>query len=113
MALPSEVVDRLRDNNFRHTYTNEYSGTDRFVRKIRDLPVNSRVYNNCAIVIETYAENFITLNIYGYTRKTGFIQNITRDIFPGQYQFVDRGSIDSIIASLEQYPFKWRTEFGF
>ena len=113
MVLPDEILASLRANGFQHTYTNEYSGTDRFIRKIRDMPINNRIYNNCAIVIETYAENFLTLNIFGYAQKTGFVQNITRDLFPGQYQFIPVQNINVMKNSLERFPYKWRAELNF
>ncbi len=112
MVLSEEVVEQLSLNGFEHTYTNEYSGTDRFIRKISDLPLNSRIYNNCAIVIESYAENYLTLNVFGYAQKSGFVQNITRDLFPGLYQFIPVENAPQTIARLELYPFAWAREFS-
>ena len=112
MILPDAIVEKLRSNDFQHTYTNEYSGTDRFVRKIRDLPLNNRIYNNCAIVIETYADNYLTINIFGYTQRLGNVQNITREIFPGQYQFISSTNVPVMIELLERYPFQWASDFG-
>ena len=112
MILPEEITARLSNNGFEHTYSNEYSGTDRFLRKIKDLPINMRIYNNCAIVIESYADNYLTLNVFGYAQKSGFVQNMTRDMFPGLYQFVPVGNIPSTLDRLELYPFKWARDFA-
>ena len=111
MDLPQNVLDHLSANNFHHTYTNEYSGTDRFVRKTRNIPVKRRIYQNCAVVVETYAENFISMNIFGYAPKTGFVHNITRDVFPGTYQFIYTEDFGNVISILDQKAVGWRRQF--
>ena len=112
MELAPEIVQLLTDEGFRHTYTNQYTGTDRFVKKLHPTKARNRTYINCSVVIETYAENFLTANVFGYAPKTLFIHNITRDLFPGIYHVIPAGDVDKILAELQDKPVRWALQLA-
>lgn len=112
MELAPEIIQLLTDQGFRHTYTNQYTGTDRFVKRLSHLRARNRTYINCSVVIETYAENFLTANVFGYAPKTQFVHNITRDLFPGVYHVIPADNVDKLLLDLQDKPLRWGIELA-
>lgn len=113
MQLSEEVMTLLADNEFYFHSANVYNGKQRYVRYIRNIPARTRIYTNCGVVVETWAENFLIVRVWGmHPRRLELYQDITRDLFPGVNQFLEQYQFATIIDQLQKKPVAWRTQLS-
>ena len=88
MAESPEVRRLLIDNDFTYYSANPYTSQPAFVKPVGSLRVKARIYRQCSVVVETWANNFYVVKICGYYRLKS--HQITREVLGSVDQMVDR-----------------------
>ena len=113
MELPVEAVTLLTNNKFYPHSANVYNGKKRYVRYVKNITAKNITYYNCGVVVETWADSFLLVRIWGMHPSDENYDDITRDVFRSVNQFVQEYPFFTVVQQLVNRPINWANQYGF
>ena len=112
MAIPTRVISAIESNNFRFDVSNPYTHIAGYYKVIRDLRYNDTHFGNCAVLIETEYDNFITFRIVGYHTGDESFRDITGVFYASLDQIIELTDIGNVLRTLNRSAFASRSQYA-
>jgi len=113
MALHTSISNKILSKGFTFVENNIYTDRQAYVKQIKNIETpDGRKFYNCSILLGTDSPNYIKFSIMRYHTTSEQLRDITREVFPGAYQFIPVDNIGKALLFLDQRPFVAATQYA-